>query len=150
MTIAYGGRRCRCGALGCLEAYVGAEAVLERYREAGGVVEATDDEAAFVELLDAVGTSEVAATIVDDTVGYLAAGVANLVNLVNPERIVLGGCWGAVLAPLAGGRRRACFAAAVFAGVDRAVRARQGRGRPGRRDPADAAVATRWRRCARA
>ncbi len=97
MTIAYGGRRCRCGALGCLEAYVGAEAVLERYREAGGVLQAADEETAFVELLDAVGTSEVAATIVDDTVGYLAAGVANLVNLVNPERIVLGGWAGLLL-----------------------------------------------------
>ncbi|TCO34140.1 putative NBD/HSP70 family sugar kinase [Kribbella steppae] len=97
MTIAYGGRRCRCGALGCLEAYVGAEAVLERYREAGGVVETTDEEVAFVELLDAAGTSEVAATIVDDTIGYLAAGVANLVNLVNPERIVLGGWAGLLL-----------------------------------------------------
>jgi predicted NBD/HSP70 family sugar kinase len=97
MTIAYGGRRCRCGALGCLEAYVGAEAVLERYREAGGALKAADEETAFVELLDAVGTSEVAATIVDDTVGYLAAGVANLVNLVNPERIVLGGWAGLLL-----------------------------------------------------
>ncbi len=97
MTIAYGGRRCRCGALGCLEAYVGAEAVLERYREAGGVLQAADEETAFVELLDAVGTSEVAATIVHDTVGYLAAGVANLVNLVNPERIVLGGWAGLLL-----------------------------------------------------
>ncbi|MFG1817454.1 ROK family transcriptional regulator [Kribbella sp. NPDC049174] len=97
MTIAYGGRRCRCGAFGCLEAYVGAEAVLERYREAGGALAATDEEAAFVELLDAVGTSEVAATIVDDTIGYLAAGVANLVNLVNPERIVLGGWAGLLL-----------------------------------------------------
>src|SRR6266511_92662 len=28
-TIAYGGRRCRCGARGCLEAYVGAEGVLD-------------------------------------------------------------------------------------------------------------------------
>jgi predicted NBD/HSP70 family sugar kinase len=91
MTIAYGGRRCRCGAVGCLEAYVGAESVLERYREAGGVVSAADEEAAFVELLDAVGTSQVAAAIVAETLGYLAAGVANLVNLVNPERIVLGG-----------------------------------------------------------
>jgi predicted NBD/HSP70 family sugar kinase len=97
MTIAYGGRRCRCGALGCLEAYVGAEAVLERYREAGGVLQAADEETAFVELLDAVGTSEVAAMIVDDTIGYLAAGVANLVNLVNPERIVLGGWAGLLL-----------------------------------------------------
>ncbi|WP_433160951.1 ROK family transcriptional regulator [Kribbella sp. CA-247076] len=97
MTIAYGGRRCRCGAIGCLEAYIGAEAVLERYREAGGVVSAVDEEAAFVELLDAVGTSEVAATSVADTIGYLAAGVANLVNLVNPERIVLGGWAGLLL-----------------------------------------------------
>jgi predicted NBD/HSP70 family sugar kinase len=52
---------------------------------------AVDEEAAFVELLDSVRTSELAATIVDETIGYLAAGFANLVNLVNPERIVLGG-----------------------------------------------------------
>ena len=31
-TIMYGGRRCRCGSKGCLEAYVGAEGVLERYQ----------------------------------------------------------------------------------------------------------------------
>src|ERR1035441_10748320 len=30
-TIVAGGRRCRCGSAGCLEAYVGAEAILERY-----------------------------------------------------------------------------------------------------------------------
>ncbi|HET6986806.1 MAG TPA: ROK family transcriptional regulator [Kribbella sp.] len=97
MTIAYGGRRCRCGADGCLEAYVGAEGVLDRYREAGGSLTAVDEEAAFVELLDSVRTSELAATIVDETIGYLAAGFANLVNLVNPERIVLGGWAGLML-----------------------------------------------------
>ncbi|WP_237706595.1 ROK family transcriptional regulator [Kribbella flavida] len=97
-TIMYGGRQCRCGALGCLEAYVGAEAVLERYREAGGPSAATDDEEAeFVALLAAVGTSEVAAKVVEDTIGYLGAGFANLVNLVNPERIVLGGWAGLLL-----------------------------------------------------
>ncbi|MFD9074250.1 ROK family transcriptional regulator [Streptomyces lasiicapitis] len=36
LTVHVGGRRCRCGALGCLEAYAGAEALLERWREAGG------------------------------------------------------------------------------------------------------------------
>jgi predicted NBD/HSP70 family sugar kinase len=94
MTIVYGGRRCRCGALGCLEAYVGAEGVLDRYRQAGGTV-GDDVEAAFVELL--ASDSELAATIVDETIGYLAAGFANLVNLVNPERIVLGGWAGLLL-----------------------------------------------------
>ena len=97
MTIAYGGRRCRCGALGCLEAYVGADGVLDRYRQAGGAWSAVDEEAAFVELLDAARTSEVAATTVADTIGYLAAGFANLVNLTNPERIVLGGWAGLLL-----------------------------------------------------
>ena len=97
MTIAYGGRRCRCGDDGCLEAYVGAEAVIARYREAGGSLTAVDEEAAFVELLDAVTTSEVAASVVNETIGYLAAGFANLVNLVNPERIVLGGWAGLML-----------------------------------------------------
>ena len=30
-TVVVGGRKCRCGSTGCLEAYVGAEAILERY-----------------------------------------------------------------------------------------------------------------------
>lgn len=98
-TIMYGGRRCRCGAVGCLEAYVGAEGVLERFQLANGGEPAPggDEEAAFIGLLDSVGTSEVAAKVVEDTIGYLGAGFANLVNLVNPERIVLGGWSGLLL-----------------------------------------------------
>ncbi|MEV8375733.1 ROK family protein [Kribbella sp. NPDC056861] len=98
-TIMYGGRLCRCGAEGCLEAYVGAEGVLERFRSAGGrfATAAGDEEAVFNELLDGVGTSEIAAKVVEDTIGYLGAGFANLVNLFNPERIVLGGWAGLLL-----------------------------------------------------
>jgi predicted NBD/HSP70 family sugar kinase len=97
MTIVYGGRQCRCGALGCLEAYVGAEGVLDRYRLAGGTADG-DEEAAFVEVLEAASSGlEPAATVVGETIGYLAAGFANLVNLVNPERIVLGGWAGLLL-----------------------------------------------------
>lgn len=36
LTVRVRGRRCRCGALGCLEAYAGAEALLDRWREEGG------------------------------------------------------------------------------------------------------------------
>lgn len=35
--------------------------------------------------------------MLDETVGYLGAGVANLVNLFNPERVVLGGWAGLAL-----------------------------------------------------
>ncbi|MFH8889386.1 ROK family protein [Streptomyces sp. NPDC017949] len=36
LTVSVGGRRCRCGARGCLEAYAGAESVLARWAELGG------------------------------------------------------------------------------------------------------------------
>src|SRR5260370_5602466 len=35
-TIMHDGRLCRCGSRGCLEAYVGADAVLRRWAERGG------------------------------------------------------------------------------------------------------------------
>jgi predicted NBD/HSP70 family sugar kinase len=96
-TIAYGGRECRCGAHGCLEAYVGAESVLERYRQArrGRAVPGSDERSSIAALIVAAATSETAARILDETAGYLGAGIANLINLFNPERIVLGG-WAGV------------------------------------------------------
>jgi predicted NBD/HSP70 family sugar kinase len=98
-TIAYGGRACRCGALGCLEAYVGAEGILDRYRQARGKrATAGDDEQASIDaLIRAANRSAVAARILDETAGYLGAGIANLINLFNPERIVLGGWAGLAL-----------------------------------------------------
>jgi predicted NBD/HSP70 family sugar kinase len=72
--------------------------VLDRYRLAGGPAARSDDEEAeFVGLLAAVDSSDVAAKVVEDTIGYLGAGFANLVNLFNPERIVLGGWSGLLL-----------------------------------------------------
>lgn len=94
-----GGRRCRCGARGCLEAYVGAEAVLARYQEAkrGRRRRGVSEETAFAELLDAAGRGGVAAEVLDETAAYLGAGIANLVNLFNPERIIVGGWAGLLL-----------------------------------------------------
>jgi predicted NBD/HSP70 family sugar kinase len=99
-TIVYGGRACRCGANGCLEAYVGAEGVLDRWRQArrGRKVPGADEESAINALLAAAETSDVAAAVLRETAGYLGAGIANLINLFNPERIVLGGWAGLALA----------------------------------------------------
>jgi predicted NBD/HSP70 family sugar kinase len=38
--------------------------------------------------------------VLDETAGYLGAGIANLINLFNPERIVLGGWAGVMLGDL--------------------------------------------------
>ncbi|MGW6137740.1 ROK family protein [Streptomyces sp. NPDC055140] len=94
-TLQVGGRRCRCGARGCLEAYVGAEALLERWRESGGHWTSTDEEGALAELLAAPGAGE----LLDETAEFLGAGIADLVNLFNPERIVVGGWAGLLLGP---------------------------------------------------
>lgn len=98
-TLTYGGRQCRCGALGCLEAYVGAEGILDRYRKARGgkAIPREDEQSQLDFLLESVDRSSTAAGVVAETVGYLGAGIANLVNLFNPERIVLGGWAGVAL-----------------------------------------------------
>ena len=96
-TIAYGGRRCRCGAYGCLEAYVGAEAILDRFRQAnrGRPAPGADEESALAWLIAA--DSKTAQRVLDETVGYLGAGVGSLINLFNPERVVLSGWAGLAL-----------------------------------------------------
>jgi predicted NBD/HSP70 family sugar kinase len=98
-TVVYQGRACRCGSRGCLEAYIGAEAILDRYRKTrGGRSALPVDEIAGIEaLLAAADRSKVAAGLLDETAGYLGAGIANLINLFNPERVILGGWAGLAL-----------------------------------------------------
>jgi len=100
-TVVLGGRVCRCGARGCLEAYVGGASVVERFGEATGGLPApgADVEPAFAAVLDAAESSPAgpAAAVVDETIEVLGAGFGALVNLFNPERLVLGGWAGLAL-----------------------------------------------------
>jgi predicted NBD/HSP70 family sugar kinase/biotin operon repressor len=93
-TVMVGGRACRCGSLGCLEAYVGAEAILDQY---GSPPTDGDQEAALAALIGLAPTSARAAEILDKTALYLGVGIADLINLFNPERIILGGWAGLLL-----------------------------------------------------
>jgi predicted NBD/HSP70 family sugar kinase len=99
-TVVVGGRTCRCGAQGCLEAYVGAGAIVARYEQlkrrrvasSPGELEGRVD--AIIEARD---RDDAAAQVLDETVTYLGAGIADLVNLFNPERVVVGGWLGQAL-----------------------------------------------------
>lgn len=99
-TIVAGGRTCRCGAQGCLEAYVGAGAIVARYeqlkrrRAASGPGDVEDR---IADIIAAAGRDRIADQVLDETVTYLGAGLADLVNLFNPERIVVGGWLGRTL-----------------------------------------------------
>jgi predicted NBD/HSP70 family sugar kinase len=83
-----GGRACECGKAGCLEAYVGEHALLSRVRELGsGYANVSVDE--FVAL--ARGGDAEAGAIYTDVTQRLGVAIANLINLFDPELVVLGG-----------------------------------------------------------
>jgi predicted NBD/HSP70 family sugar kinase len=98
LTVRVRGRRCRCGALGCLEAYAGAESLLERWREEGGQPpQGVDEETALTAMLAAAyppagaEADPVALAVLEETAEYLGAGLSDLINLFQPERILIGG-----------------------------------------------------------
>jgi predicted NBD/HSP70 family sugar kinase len=93
-TVMVGGRTCRCGARGCLEAYAGAGAILDRY---GQPLPGGDQESALAALIELATTSPPAAQVLDETALYLGVSIGNLINLFNPERIILGGWAGLML-----------------------------------------------------
>jgi predicted NBD/HSP70 family sugar kinase len=95
-TIVVGGRRCRCGSTGCLEAYVGAEAILDRCGRPPAP-SAWDEESMLAALIDDADSSAVSAAVLAETAEYLGVGVGNLINLFNPERVILGGWAGLLL-----------------------------------------------------
>jgi predicted NBD/HSP70 family sugar kinase len=95
-TVVAEGRRCRCGSDGCLEAYVGAEAILDRY----GSPAATStggEESMLAELIAAADSSPAADAVLAKTAEYLGIGIGNLINLFSPERVILGGWAGLLL-----------------------------------------------------
>lgn len=106
-TVHMGGRRCRCGAIGCLEAYAGAEAMRERWREAGGPLpDDADDESALAALLEAAFPSDpadrpdpLAVSLLDETAECLGAALADVINVFLPDRVLLGGWAGLLIGP---------------------------------------------------
>jgi predicted NBD/HSP70 family sugar kinase len=91
-TLVLDGEPCRCGAHGCVEAYVGAPAILRRWAAAGGPRDPGDELAGIAALAQAIRDGDpTAARVIAETGRYLGAGLANLVNMLNPDTVVLGG-----------------------------------------------------------
>ena len=100
-TIDSTGRRCKCGNYGCLEAYASGPAIAERAREAlaGGepsiLLKLVNDDLGKITaqiVYDAAKQyDDVARQVVRETANFLGAGVANLLNIFNPDVVVIAG-----------------------------------------------------------
>jgi predicted NBD/HSP70 family sugar kinase len=92
-----GGEKCRCGGRGCVEAYVGAGALM-RLLEGGPLLVSDDQEATVARFAEAVRRGDSAA---QETLARFARplglALANAVNMFNPGLIVFGGWVGTAL-----------------------------------------------------
>jgi glucokinase len=129
-TIDLNGRHCKCGNYGCLEAYASAPAIATRAREVlvreesasamPGMVQGKFEDITAQTVYDAAKQGDpVASEIVRDTARYLGAGVANLLNIFNPDTVVIAGgvtaAGDALFVPLRAEVRRRAFGPAVRA-----------------------------------
>jgi predicted NBD/HSP70 family sugar kinase len=90
------GRRCPCGSIGCWETEVGEAALLER---AG--LDPDGGRLAVEELLDRAAAGEQrAAEALAAEARWLAIGIAGLINVLDPDTVVLGGLFSRILPAL--------------------------------------------------
>ncbi len=129
-TIDLNGRHCKCGNYGCLEAYASGPAIATRAREVlvreetasllpslvGGRLESITAETVY---RAAQQGDAVASEIVRDTARYLGTGIANLLNILNVDVVVVAGgvtaAGDALFLPMLAEVRRRAFRPAVDA-----------------------------------
>ncbi len=128
-TINFAGRRCKCGNYGCLEAYASGPNIAARAREgleAGAESRLAELVGGDLERITALTVYEAlllgdayAQEVMLETAKILGAGVANVVNALNPEMVVIvGGVTRAgdhLFAPLRSEVRRRVFKVAESA-----------------------------------
>lgn len=100
-TIDLTGRYCRCGNYGCLEAYASGPAIAQRAREAlerdevsalHRIVEGDLSRLTAATVYEAAKSGDaLARELVRDTATFLGAGIANLLNVFNPDVVVIAG-----------------------------------------------------------
>lgn len=101
MTVSIDGRRCKCGNEGCLEAYASGPNIAARAVEGvragrrsilaelvGGELERVTAATVYDAIVQG---DDYAREVMTETARILGAGIANLLNLLNPDRVVIAG-----------------------------------------------------------
>ena len=100
MVIIENGQQCTCGRKGCWEAYASATALvrstqnaMEYHRQSSmwqkaGSLERVDGRTAFACAREG---DEVAKDVVNQYIQHLAEGIINIINILRPEAVIIGG-----------------------------------------------------------
>ena len=97
MVIRLGGEKCTCGRRGCLEAYASATALVRQTKQAMREDRSSEMWKKVKTLNDVNGMTAfsckdaAAKRVVREYLGYLSEGVVNIVNMLQPEVVCLGG-----------------------------------------------------------
>lgn len=102
ITIDRNGQRCRCGKRGCLETLAATPAILKRAAKIleaqesasllGNKIHSAPDALELEMIWEAAAAGDpVARAVVLETGEYLGEGIVNVINLLNPEMIILAG-----------------------------------------------------------
>ena len=101
MVVMYEGEQCTCGRLGCWEAYASATALAREGRMAAAkypnceIYNLVDGNIKLINakmVFDAGDKGdEVALDIIDKYIKYVAIGIVNLVNIFEPQSVIIGG-----------------------------------------------------------
>ena len=101
MTINFDGPECACGNRGCIESYCSSKYILEQVKNAlkkdlspvfAEILENDLENLTIKKLFAAVKKDDaLAVAVIHQTAAYLGTGLAGIVNLLNPETVVIGG-----------------------------------------------------------
>jgi predicted NBD/HSP70 family sugar kinase len=87
IKVALNGKKCKCGARGCLEAYTSMNSLVDGYNEVS--LEAISDVEEFEELY--LKGEEATKKVLDKYLKILGMGISNLIMLLDPNTVIIGG-----------------------------------------------------------
>jgi len=120
MSIDINGKRCKCGNNGCLEMYASAPAIVSLYKEklTQEKMEFDEDMLSTELIFERAQKEDILATeTINEVCEYLGAGLVNVVNLLNPELLIIGGGVSEAGEPFLGRIRRVIFDRALPAAL---------------------------------
>ncbi|MDR1621901.1 MAG: ROK family transcriptional regulator [Synergistaceae bacterium] len=91
MIVSPNGTLCDCGNRGCLETYISIDSVVRAYEKRYAPLEG-DFRDRFDALMEMARTKDAQVmAVLDEMADYMAIGIANLVNIYDPDFVLLGG-----------------------------------------------------------